>query len=96
MSSFREDSKWQIAKKLLNQNYTWLEVISYYKAIGGKNVLVYSVIDGEKRLIVDLTEDNQVLLANRHGELVTDTYENVLNSRKVFEYSDRDSIERKT
>lgn len=99
VSLFSKDNKWKKAKQLLNHNYTWLEVISYYKSLGGTNVSVYSVIEGDKRLIVDLTDDDQVLLLNKHNELVKDTYDNVLNSRKVFEYHEdnsRNPVEYKT
>ncbi|QFP93376.1 UNVERIFIED_ORG: hypothetical protein Xoosp15_111 [Xanthomonas phage Xoo-sp15] len=92
MSLFSKDKKWKKAKQLLNHNHTWLEVISYYKSLGGTHVSVYSVIEGDKRLIVDLTDDDQVLLVNKHNELVKDTYDNVLNSRKVFEYHEDDSL----
>ncbi|AXH71110.1 hypothetical protein BSP38_068 [Bacillus phage BSP38] len=66
----------------------WLEVISYYRSIDGCNVSVFSVKDGEKRLIVDVIDDDTVLLLDQNGHEAEDTYDNVLSSRKVFKYSD--------
>lgn len=88
MSSFNQDLKWLEAKKAVGNN-EWIEIISYYRSIGGQNVFVYCVGNGDKRLIVDVIDENDnVLLINKTGEPVIDTYDNVLNSRKVFTYSD--------
>lgn len=87
MKTFKDDKKWQEAKRVAGSD-KWLEVISYYRSIGGKNVFVYSVIDGDKRLIVDILDDDRVLLVDKRGELVTDNYDNVLNSKKVFKYNE--------
>lgn len=87
MKTFKDDKKWQEAKRVIGSD-RWLEVISYYRAIGGKNVFVYSVIDGDKRLIVDILDDDRILLVDKHGDLITDSYEKVLNSKKVFKYNE--------
>ncbi|QDP42843.1 portal protein [Bacillus phage vB_BmeM-Goe8] len=86
MASFSQDTKWMEAKRVVG-HLSWLEVIAYYREIQGTNVFVYSIIDGEKRLIVDVLSDDSVLLLGKNGVL-TDTYANVLNSRKVFKYSE--------
>lgn len=85
MSSFSQDAKWAEAKQTVGSS-NWLEVVSYYRSIDGKNVFVYSVIEGDKRLIVDIIDDEHILLINKLGEPVVDSYQNVLNSRKVFKY----------
>lgn len=87
MASFSQDNKWTEAKRAVGST-NWIEVVSYYRSIDGENVFVYSVVDGEKRLIVDVLDDENVLLIGRDGNLITDSYSNVENSRKVFKYSD--------
>jgi hypothetical protein len=87
MSSYSQDEKWVEAKRAVG-GLNWLEVISYYRSVDGENVFVYSVIEGDKRLIVDILDDENVLLLNKYGEPIVDSYENVLNSRKVFKYND--------
>jgi len=86
MASFSQDKKWMEAKRVVG-HLNWLEVIAYYREIQGNNVFVYSVVDGEKRLIVDILSDDSVLLISKDGALI-DTYANVLNSRKIFKYSE--------
>lgn len=90
MASFSQDRKWVEAKRAIG-NLNWIEVISYYRSIDGKNVFVYSVAEGGKRLIVDVLDDDTVLLLDKRGEPVTDTYENVFNSKKVFKYNEEHS-----
>jgi hypothetical protein len=92
MSTFSQDEKWMEAKKTVG-NHNWLEVVSYYRFIGGRNVFVYSVIEGDKRLIVDVLDDGDVLLISKHGEPVVDNYDTVLSSRKVFKYNEDSSEE---
>ncbi|AYJ75930.1 hypothetical protein BSP14_055 [Bacillus phage BSP14] len=87
MASFSQDTKWIEAKKVVG-HVNWIEVVSYYRSIGGTNVFVYSVVNGDKRLIVDVIDDDEVLLIGKADELLTDSYTNVLNSRKVFKYSE--------
>lgn len=87
MSTFSQDEKWMEAKRAVG-NLNWLEVISYYRSIGGRNVFVYSVIEGDKRLIVDVLDDDHVLLISKHGEPVVDSYDSVTNSRKLFKYNE--------
>jgi hypothetical protein len=90
MSSFSQDEKWMEAKRAVG-HLNWLEVISYYRSIEGKNVEVYSVRDGEQRLIVDLIDDDTVLLQDKDGLAIQDTYESVLSSRKIFKYAESKS-----
>jgi len=87
MSSFSADEKWMEAKRAVG-HINWLEVISYYRSIEGCKVFVYSIMDGDKRLIVDVLDDDTVLLIDKQGYAREDTYQNVLNSRKIFKYSE--------
>jgi hypothetical protein len=87
MASFSQDKKWMEAKKVCG-HLNWLEVIAYYREIQGTNVFVYSVRNGERRLIVDVFDDDTVILLNKNRELVKDSYERVLSSRKSFKYSE--------
>ncbi|WP_325227477.1 hypothetical protein [Schnuerera sp.] len=88
MSSFSQDKKWMEAKKVIG-DLDWIEIISYYRFIGGNNVFVYVAGDGDKKQIVDIIDkEGTVLLLNRAGYLETDTYDNVTNSKKIFEYSE--------
>lgn len=91
MTTFGQDEKWVEAKRAVG-DLNWLEVVSYYRSIDGKNVFVYSIIEGDKRLIVDVLNDDSVLLINKHGEPVIDSYDNVMNSRKTFKYSDDSEV----
>jgi len=84
MTSFKHDPLWQEAKLTIGTS-NWLEVAAYYRELGGENVFVYSVVNGLKRLIIDILSDETVLLLIE-DRLATDTYENVLNSRKQFKY----------
>jgi hypothetical protein len=86
MSSFNQDEKWREAKQIVG-NSNWLEVAVCYRELGGQNVFVYSTVNGSKRLIIDLLTEETVLLLDG-DKLTTDTYANVLNSRKVFRYAD--------
>jgi hypothetical protein len=88
MSSFGQDSKWLEAKKVIG-DLNWIEIVSYYRFIGGNNVFVYVIGDGDKKLIVDIIdEDDNILLINKNGKPLTDSYDNVTNSKKVFQYSE--------
>lgn len=90
MSSFSEDDKWIEAKRTVGIENSWLEIINFYRSIGGTNVFVYAAGGGDKRLIVDILseEDDRVLLISKSGEAVIDSYENVNNSKKIFKYSE--------
>jgi hypothetical protein len=87
MASFSQDSKWMEAKRAVG-HLNWLEVISYYRSIYGEKVFVYAIIDGEKKLIVDVVDDETVLLLSKQGDGVLDDYDKVLESKKVFKYSE--------
>ncbi|AIW03450.1 portal protein [Bacillus phage Moonbeam] len=84
MTSFKHDPIWQEAKLTVGTT-NWVEVAVCYRELGGENVFVYSLSNGAKRQIIDvLSDDTVLLLAN--GSLKTDTYSNVISSRKQFRY----------
>ncbi len=87
MTSFSQDKKWMEAKTVIGKP-DWLEVVSYYRFIDGSNVFVYVIGDGDKQLIVDFIDDENILLINKKGLPVVDTYTNVLKGRKLFSYSE--------
>jgi hypothetical protein len=94
--NFSEDRQWMEAKRMIKDT-NWIEIVNYYHAIGGKNVMVYSIHDREKCLIIDVLEGNnvaedRVLVLTPKNEVVAKDYEEVLNSRKQFSYAD--NIER--
>lgn len=86
MTQFSDDTRWLEAKKVIGFNNSWLKVLEYYKSIGGDNVFVYCIGDGNKNLIVDIQED-KVVLMDKRGNLFFEETENVINSRKEFKYS---------
>lgn len=86
MSYFSRDKKWIEAKKVIG-DINWLEIISYYRMINGSNVFVYSIINKEQKLIVDILDDHRVILVNKHSEIELEDYNTVLSSRKRFCYS---------
>jgi hypothetical protein len=93
---FSKDSKWMEAKRIV-RNSNWIEIVHYYHTIGGHNVMVYSLKDREKRLILEVVEGNnvvgdRVLLLTNNDEIVAEDYDEVLNSRKQFSYAE--NIER--
>lgn len=89
MSSFGQDEKWIEAKRAVGINNSWLEIINFYRSIGGENVFVYSAGNGDKRLIVDIIdEEDNILLLDKDNHPVSDTYENVNKSKKVFHYEE--------
>ncbi|AMQ66589.1 portal protein [Bacillus phage Shbh1] len=95
MSLFSKDSKWVEAKKVIGSS-NWIEVVSYYRYIGGENVFVYVIGDGNKKLIVDIMDDQNVLLIDKEGNPSIDTYDNVQNSRKMFRYSENTKVKKFT
>jgi len=95
MASFSEDEKWLEAKKIVGANNSWIDIISVYRYLGGKNVFVYIIGDKDKRQIVDIVDDeNNVLLISKYGEPIIEDYDTVEKSRKSFNYSE--DIEERT
>lgn len=86
LTSYQKDEKWNKAKQLLATGLTWIEVVSYYRLLGGTKVKVYSILDREKLLIIDMTGDKNVALKDANGEVIYANYLDVKNSRKIFEY----------
>jgi hypothetical protein len=86
MTSFSQDRKWIEAKKLCGS--AWVETVSYYRSIQGKNVFVYAILNKSKHLIVGAVSDDTVLLINRDKQAHLVSYSEVDRSRKLFKYSE--------
>ncbi|AEQ34207.1 portal protein [Bacillus phage Bastille] len=86
MSFHQVEDVWIKAKSLLSQGYTWIEVVTYYKMLGGMKVKVYVYLDRVKYRIVGVAEEpDKVLLENKHGEIIRANYTDVKNGRKKFD-----------
>lgn len=82
---YQEDEKWVEAKRTLRTD-DWIEVTSFYRELGGHDVFVYALLDREKKLILDIDDDDNVLLYTKDG-VVSEDYERVFTSRKYFSYT---------
>lgn len=83
---FSQDKKWMEAKRAVG-HLDWIEVVSYYHDIQGKDISVFAVLDGEMFKIQAITDRGTVLLTDSVGAEVEKDYDTVLSSRKVFKYS---------
>lgn len=84
---FSNDPKWLEAKRSIGR-LDWIEVVSYYRYLGGKNIFVYIIRDKTKKLIIDFIDsDGNVILLNRNKELEIQDYESVDTSKKEFVYA---------
>lgn len=87
MVSFGTDKQWLEAKKVIG-DLDWIEIVSYYRFVGGRNAFVFTVGEGEVRQIIDIIdEDKNVLLLNDEGQIEVDTFDNVTKSKKIFKYT---------
>ncbi|AII28099.1 portal protein [Bacillus phage Bobb] len=83
---FSQDKKWMEAKRAVG-HLDWIEVVSYYHDIQGKDISVFAVLDGEMFKIQTVIDNDTVLLTDSAGAEVEKDYNTVLSSRKVFKYS---------
>lgn len=83
---FSQDKKWMEAKRAVG-HLDWIEVVSYYHDIQGKDISVFAVLDGEMFKIQTVIDNDTVLLTDSAGAEVERDYNTVLSSRKVFKYS---------
>ncbi|AHJ87563.1 hypothetical protein Bp8pC_133 [Bacillus phage Bp8p-C] len=83
---FSQDKKWMEAKRAVG-HLDWIEVVSYYHDIQGKDISVFAVINGEMLKIQAIIDNDTVLLTDSVGAEVEKDYDTVLSSRKVFKYS---------
>ena len=62
----------------------WIEVIDYYRQIGGKHIAVFIAIDKQKYMILEATKDDRVILIDKDNNIVLEDYNTVMQSRKMF------------
>lgn len=87
--TYGKDKKWKEAKKFIEEQgmkNNWIEVVDYYRQIGGKHVSVFVAINKIKYMILEATIDNQVILVDKDNNVILGDYEEVYNSRKMFYY----------
>lgn len=91
---YSQDNKWNIAKKFIKQQGlegNWIEVIDYYRQIGGKHVAVFVYIDKVKYRILEVTMDNEVILMDSSNCFHIFNYDDVQINRKEFFYIEEPS-----
>lgn len=87
--TYGQDKKWIEAKKFIEEQgmkNNWIEVVDYYRQIGGKHVSVFVAINKVKYMILEATIDNRVILVDKNNNIVLEDYDIVYNSRKMFYY----------
>lgn len=87
--TYGKDKKWKEAKKFIEEQgmkNNWIEVVDYYRQIGGKHVSVFVAINKIKYMILEATIDNQVILVDKDNNVILGDYEEVYSSRKMFYY----------
>lgn len=86
---FSRDLKWEEAKKFISaqgMKDNWIEVVDYYRQLGGKHVAVFIALDHEKYMILEATKDNRVILVDRQNNIRLEDYDTVMESKKMFYY----------
>ena len=86
---FSRDLKWEEAKKFIasqGMKDNWIEVVDYYRQLGGKHVAVFIALDREKYMILEATKDGRVILVDRQNNIKLEDYETVMESKKMFYY----------
>lgn len=86
---FSQDEKWKEAKDFIReqgQDGNWIEVVDYYRQIGGKHVAVFVAIDRVQYRILEATTDNKVVLIDANDTIHLMDYNLVMESRKTFYY----------
>lgn len=86
---FSKDLKWEEAKKFIAEQGmkdNWIEVIDYYRQIGGKHVAVFIVLDKEKYMILEATKDGRVILIDKNNNLRLEDYDVIMECKKMFYY----------
>ena len=87
--TYGQDKKWIEAKKFIEEQgmkNNWIEVVDYYRQIGGKHVTVFIGIDKVKYMILKATTDDKVILVDKDNNIKLEDYDIVYNSRKMFYY----------
>lgn len=91
---FAKDKKWNIAKNFIKEQGmqdNWIEIVDYYRQLGGSHVAVFIYINQVKYRILEATKDNRVVVIDKNDNLHLMDYNKVLESRKVFFYIEEPS-----
>ena len=86
---YSKDSKWDEAKEFIKQQGmqdNWIEIVDYYRQIGGRHVAVFIAIDKQKYMILEATKDNRVILLDKDNNILLEDYDLVIESKKMFYY----------
>lgn len=86
---YSKDSKWNEAKEFIKQQGmqdNWIEIVDYYRQIGGRHVAVFIAIDKQKYMILEATKDNRVILLDKDNNILLEDYDLVTESKKMFYY----------
>jgi len=85
--TYGDDLIWEQAKEVARVGgckNEWIKIIDYYNLSEGKNVNIFCAIDQKKYRILYITDSEKVLMLDRENELVTEDYQIVVESRKIF------------
>lgn len=87
--TYAKDKKWEEAKSFIKQQGmkdNWIEIVDYYRQLGGSHVAVFVAIDKEKYMILEATTDNRVILLDKDNNVKLEDYQVVMESKKMFYY----------
>ena len=86
---YSKDKKLDEAKEFIkNQGMkdNWIEIVDYYRQIGGKHVAVFIALDKTKYMVLEATKDNRVILVDKDNNIRLEDYTVVTESKKMFYY----------
>ena len=86
---FSKDKKWDEAKDFIKGQWmqdNWIEIVDYYRQIGGKHVAVFIALNKVKYMILEATKDNKVILVDKDNNILLEDYDIVMESKKMFYY----------
>jgi hypothetical protein len=86
---FSKDKKWDEAKDFIKgqgMQDNWIEIVDYYRQIGGKHVAVFIALNKVKYMILEATKDNKVILVDKDNNILLEDYDIVMESKKMFYY----------
>ncbi|MDU6503568.1 MAG: hypothetical protein E6533_14300 [Klebsiella pneumoniae] len=86
---YSKDSKWDEAKEFIKQQGmqdNWIEIVDYYRQIGGRHVAVFIAIDKQRYMILEATKENRVILLDKDNNILLEDYDLVTESKKMFYY----------
>ena len=90
--SFKDDKEWNIAKnsaKIRGRKNDWVLISTLYLLNGGKGAVINAILEiGKVQIMFGEDNTNMVVVKRQSGALVRVPYDDVLLSRKSFEYHD--------